>query len=82
MMTYESINKFLSHFNTNSYNRSQIGNNKHLIITVYEYLIKLNVSKETAETLISNIAYLSKDHLNISLYLLKLSSLTSILILG
>ena len=69
MMTYQEINEFLSHFNTNSYNRSQIGNNKHLIITIYEYLIKLNVSKETAETLISNIAYLSKDNLNISLYL-------------
>ena len=69
MMTYQEINEFLSHFNTNSYNRSQIGNNKHLIITVYEYLIKLNVSKETAEILISNIAYLKKENLNISLYL-------------
>ncbi len=69
MMTYESINKFLSHFNTNSYNRSQIGNDKHIIITIYEYLIKLNVSKETAEILISNIAYLKKENLNISLYL-------------
>lgn len=69
MMTYQEINEFLSHFNTNSYNRSQIGNDKHIIITIYEYLIKLNISKETAEILISNIAYLRKDNLNISLYL-------------
>ena len=69
MMTYKEINEFLSHFNTNSYNRSQIGNDKHIIITIYEYLIKLNVSKETAEILINNIAYLKKDKLNISLYL-------------
>jgi len=69
MMTYQEINEFLSHFNTNSYNRSQIGNDKHTIITIYEFLTKLNVSKKTAETLISNIAYLRKDNLNISLYL-------------
>jgi len=69
MMTYGEINEFLSHFNTNSYNRSQIGNDKHIIITIYEYLIKLNISKETVEILISNIAYLRKDNLNISLYL-------------
>ena len=69
MMTYSEINEFLSHFNTNSYNRSQIGNDKHIIITIYEYLTKINVSKETAEILISNIAYLRKDNLNISLYL-------------
>ena len=69
MMTYESINKFLRHFNTNSYNRSQLCNDKHIIITIYEYLIKLYVSKETAEILISNIAYLKKENLNISLYL-------------
>ena len=73
MMTYQEINEFLSHFNTNSYNRSQIGNDKHIIITIYEYLIKLNISKETAEILISNIAYLRKDNLNISLYLELLS---------
>ena len=69
MMTYKEVNEFLSHFNTNSYNRSQIGNDKHIIITIYEFLIKLNISKETAEILINNIAYLRKENLNISLYL-------------
>ncbi len=73
MMTYQEINEFLSHFNTNSYNRSQIGNDKHIIITIYEYLTKINVSKETIEILINNIAYLRKDNLNISLYLELLS---------
>ena len=32
MSTYEEINKFLSQFKTDSYNREQIGNNKQLII--------------------------------------------------
>jgi len=73
MMTYQEINEFLSHFNTNSYNRSQIGNDKHIIITIYEYLTKINVSKETSEILINNIAYLRKENLNISLYLELLS---------
>ena len=73
MMTYKDINAFLSHFNTNSYNRSQIGNDKQIIIALYEFLQKLNISKETIEILISNIAYLRKDHLNIPLYLELLS---------
>ncbi len=73
MMTYKEINAFLSHFNTNSYNRSQIGNDKQIIIAIYEFLQKLNISKETIEILISNIAYLRKDRLNISLYLELLS---------
>ena len=73
MMTYKDINAFLSHFNTNSYNRSQIGNDKQIIIAIYEFLKKLNISKETIEILISNIAYLRKDHINIPLYLELLS---------
>lgn len=69
MLTYKEIMEFLSSFNHNSYNRSQIGNSKQLIINIYEYLNKLNLSKETLDILISNIAYLNKDNINISLYL-------------
>jgi hypothetical protein len=69
MMTYKDINAFLSHFNTNSYNRSQIGNDKQIIIAIYEFLKKLNISKDTIEILISNIAYLRKERINIPLYL-------------
>ena len=46
MMTYKEINEFLMSFNTTSYNRSQIGNNKQIIISIYEFLNKLNLSKE------------------------------------
>lgn len=73
MMTYKEINEFLMSFKPDSYNRSQIGNNKQLVISIYEYLYKLNISKENIDILISNIAYLSKDNLNIPLYLELLS---------
>ncbi len=73
MMTYKEINEFLASFKSDSYNRKQIGNNKQLIISVYEYLNKLGLSKETTEIIISNIAYLNKDSINISLYLELLS---------
>ena len=69
MMTYKDINAFLSHFNTNSYNRSQIGNDKQIIIAIYEFLQKLNISKNTIDEIISHVAYLRKDHMNIPLYL-------------
>ena len=73
MMTYKEINEFLKSFNTTSYNRSQIGNSKQLIISVYEYLNKLNISKENIDIIITNIAYLNKDDINIALYLELLS---------
>lgn len=73
MLTYKEINEFLSSFNSNSYNRSQIGNNKQLIINIYDFLSKLNITKENADLLINNIAYLNKDGINISLYLELLS---------
>lgn len=73
MMTYKEINEFLTSFNTTSYNRSQIGNNKQIIISIYEFLKKLNVSKENIDIIISNIAYLNKDNINIALYLELLS---------
>ena len=69
MSTYEEINRFLSQFKTDSYNREQIGNNKQLIIKVFEYITKFNVYKKQAETIINNIAYLKKDRVNIPIYL-------------
>lgn len=68
-MNTEEINIFLASFNTNSYNRSQIGNSKQLITTITEYLDKLNISKENIELLLSHIAYLNKDRINIPLFL-------------
>lgn len=73
MSTYEEINRFLSQFKTDSYNREQIGNNKQLIIKVFEYITKFNVYKKQAETIINNIAYLKKDRVNIPIYLELLS---------
>ncbi len=73
MMSYQEINEFLTSFNINSYNRTQIGNSKQLIITIYEFLSKLNISKQNIDTIISNIAYLNKDTTNIPLYLELLS---------
>ena len=73
MMTYKEINEFLMSFNTTSYNRSQIGNSKQIIISVYEFLNKLNLSKKNIDIIITNIAYLNKDEINIALYLELLS---------
>ena len=73
MMSYQEISEFLTSFNTNSYNRTQIGNSKQLIITIYEFLNKLNINKTNIDTIISNIAYLNKDTTNIALYLELLS---------
>lgn len=73
MMSYQEINEFLTSFNINSYNRTQIGNSKQLIITIYEFLSKLNLSKSNIDTIISNIAYLNKETTNIALYLELLS---------
>ena len=73
MMSYQEINEFLTSFNINSYNRTQIGNSKQLIITIYEFLSKLNISKQNIDTIVSNIAYLNKDTTNIPLYLELLS---------
>lgn len=73
MMTYQEINEFLTSFNINSYNRTQIGNSKQLIITIYEFLSKLNLKTSNIDTIISNIAYLNKDNTNIALYLELLS---------
>lgn len=72
-MTYKEISEFLSSFNTNSYNRSQIGNKKQVIISTYEFLKKLNMPNQDIETLIRNIAYLNAEEINLPLYLELLS---------
>lgn len=68
-MNMEEINGFLTSFNTNSYNRSQIGNSKKLISYILEYLSKLNIEKAKIEELISHIAYLNRDKINVPLFL-------------
>lgn len=73
MMTFKKINEFLTSFHNTSYNRCQIGNSKHTIISVYEILNKLNLSEDNISTIINNIAYLNKDNINIPLYLELLS---------
>ena len=73
MMTSQEINDYLTSFNINSYNRAQIGNSKQLIITIYEFLNKLNLKKDNIDIIISEIAYLNKDKTNIALYLELLS---------
>lgn len=65
----EEMNKFLTSFNTNSYNRSQIGNSKQLITSILEYLSKLNIEQCHLEELITHIAYLNKDRINLPLFL-------------
>lgn len=72
-MTHIEINEFLASFNNSLYNRSQIGNSKQTMMSVYEYLFKLNINKEDIDIIISNIAYLNKDKINIPLYLELLS---------
>lgn len=67
------MSEFLSSFNTNSYNRSQIGNKKQVIISTYEFLKKLNLDKQNIEILIRNIAYLNAEEINLPLYLELLS---------
>lgn len=73
MMTFKEINEFLTSFNTTSYNISQIGNNKQIIINIYEFLKKLNISKENIDIIIEYIAYFNIDNTNIALYLELLS---------
>ena len=69
MTSHTEISEFLSQFNTNSYNREQIGNNKQLIIKLYEYITKLNIDEDNTEVIINNIAYLKKDSINLPIFL-------------
>jgi len=73
MFEYHEINEILINFDYNSYNQKQIGSDKQVIMLIYKYLRLLNVSKETTNSLIKNIAYLKKENLNISLFLHLLS---------
>jgi len=69
VMAYREIGEFLSQFNISSYNRAQIGNDKSLLIKIYDFLKRLNISKEDTELLINNISYLRKEDVNIPLFL-------------
>lgn len=73
MTTYKEINEFLSNFNVNSYNKKQIGSNNQEIINIYKFLRSLNISKDSINLLIKNIAYLNAENINIPLYLELLS---------
>ena len=64
-----SIEKFIINFNTSSYNRSQIGNDKQMIIKLYDFFTKINISQYDCEVIIDHIAYMPKDEINISLFL-------------
>ncbi len=68
-MSYQEIGEFLSHFNSTSYNRSQIGNDKTTIAKIYDFLKRLNLSKSDIEQLINNISYLRKEDINLPLFL-------------
>lgn len=61
--------KFLIKFNVSSYNRTQIGNDKPTIIKIYDFLQNINISQNDIEVVINHLAYLSKDEINLSLYL-------------
>ena len=54
-MTYKEINIFLSSFNTQSYNKMQIGSDKSTIISIYEFLQRLNLSDDKINELILHI---------------------------
>lgn len=68
-MTYKEINIFLASFNTYSYNKSQIGSDKGIIISIFEFLKRINVSDDKISELISYIAYLRKKEVNLPLFL-------------
>ncbi len=68
-MASSKIMDFFKVFKCDSYNRIQLGNDKSTITKIYEYLSKINCSPEDIKKLITNIAYLKKDSLNIPLFL-------------
>ena len=68
-MTYKEINMFLSSFNTQSYNKMQLGSDKVVIINIYEFLKRLNLSDEKINEIMLHIAYLRKDEVNVPVFL-------------
>ena len=68
-MTYKEINIFLSSFNTQQYNKMQIGSDKSTIMSIYEFLQRLNLSDDKINELILHIAYLRKNEVNVPLFL-------------
>ena len=61
--------KFLIKFNISSYNRTQIGNDKSIIIKIYEFFKGLKISQNDTEEIIEHLAYLPKEEINIPLFL-------------
>ena len=68
-MTYKEINIFLASFNTYSYNKSQIGSDKGIIISIFEFLKRINIEDDKINELITHIAYLRKKEVNLPLFL-------------
>ena len=68
-MTHKEINMFLSSFNTQSYNKEQIGNDKAIIINIYEFLKRLNLTEDKITELILHIAFLRKKDVNLPVFL-------------
>ncbi len=68
-MTHKEINMFLSSFNTQSYNKEQIGNDKALIINIYEFLKRLNLTEDKITELILHIAYYNKREVKLPVFL-------------
>lgn len=63
------VENFIINFNSSSYNREQIGNDKSTIVKIYDYLIRLNISSLDSEIIINNLAYLPKSFINLPLLL-------------
>ncbi len=68
-MTHKEINMFLSSFNTQSYNKEQIGNDKAIIINIYEFLKRLNLTEDKITELILHIAYYNKREVKLPVFL-------------
>ena len=68
-MTYKEINMFLASFNTYSYNKSQIGSDKGNIISIFDFLKRINVDDDKIAEIIKYIAYLRTKDVNLPLFL-------------
>lgn len=73
MMAFKKVNEFLNQFDTNMYKETEIGNNKNIIIRIFEFLNGLNITKKNLITIMNQIAYFDVSEINIPLYLELLS---------
>lgn len=69
MLSYLEINEILKKFDANLYNKFQVGSDKKLILSIYEFLNHLNLSKEIIEPLMKHIAYLNIKEIDLVFYL-------------